>query len=129
MILPGPEAQQLAIYIGWLLHGIKGGLVAGILFVLPSVFILLGLSSIYVLFGSVPWVYALFDGLKPAIIAIVIFALIKIGKKSLMSPFYYFVAMMAFICMFFFNIPFPLIILGSILFGCYLEKDLSRNIK
>jgi chromate transporter len=122
MILPGPEAQQLAIYIGWLLHGIKGGLVAGILFVLPSVFILLGLSSIYVLFGSVPWVYALFDGLKPAIVAIVLFALIKIGKKSLISPFYYMVAFAAFVCIYFFNIPFPLIILGAIFLAVILKK-------
>lgn len=115
MILPGPEAQQLAAYIGWLLHGVRGGLVAGILFVLPSMFILLGLSMIYVSYGNIPWIYAMFNGLKPAVIAIVILALIKIGKKSLLSPFHYFVALVAFICIFFFNIPFPLIILGAII--------------
>jgi chromate transporter len=71
MILPGPEAQQLATYIGWLLHGRWGGLAAGILFVLPSMFILLGLSVIYVSFGNIPWIYAMFSGLKPAVIAIV----------------------------------------------------------
>ncbi len=115
MILPGPEAQQLATYIGWMLHGTWGGLAAGILFVLPSMFILLGLSAVYVSFGNVPWIYAMFSGLKPAVIAIVILALIKIGKKSLLSPFHYFVALAAFVCIFFLNIPFPLIILGAIL--------------
>lgn len=114
MILPGPEAQQLAAYIGWLLHGVRGGLAAGILFVLPSMFILLGLSVIYVSYGNIPWIYAMFNGLKPAVIAIVILALIKIGKKSLLSPFHYFVALAAFVCIFFFNVPFPLIILGAI---------------
>lgn len=115
MILPGPEAQQLAAYIGWLLHGTRGGLAAGILFVLPSMFILLGLSTIYVLFGNVPWIYAMFNGLKPAVIAIVILALIKIGKKSLVGSFHYLVAIAAFICIFFFNIPFPIIIIGAII--------------
>ncbi|MBK9329460.1 MAG: chromate efflux transporter [Sphingobacteriales bacterium] len=115
MILPGPEAQQLATYIGWMLHGSMGGLAAGILFFLPSMFILLGLSAIYVSFGNLPWVFAMFSGLKPAVIAIVILALIKIGKKSLLSPFHYFVAGAAFICIFFLNIPFPLIIVGAII--------------
>jgi chromate transporter len=115
MVLPGPEAQQLATYIGWMLHGTWGGLAAGILFVLPSMFILLGLSAIYVSFGNLPWVFALFSGLKPAVIAIVILALIKIGKKSLLSPFHYFVAVAAFVCIFFLNIPFPLIIAGAII--------------
>lgn len=122
MILPGPEAQQLAAYIGWLLHGVRGGLAAGILFVLPSMFILLGLSIIYVSFGNIPWIYAMFDGLKPAVIAIVILALIKIGKKSLLSPFHYFVALAAFVCIFFFNIPFPLIILGAIIMAAIIGK-------
>src|SRR4030095_3466461 len=72
MLLPGPEAQQLAIYTGWLLHGIRGGIIAGILFVLPSMFILLGLSLAYVAFGHLPLVTALFLGLKPAVVAIII---------------------------------------------------------
>ncbi|MCU0398671.1 MAG: chromate efflux transporter [Cyclobacteriaceae bacterium] len=117
MILPGPEAQQLATYIGWLLHGTLGGLTAGILFILPSLFILLGLSIVYVYFGKLLWVAALFYGLKPAVIAIVVLALIKIGKKSLLSPFHYVVAGASFVCIFFFNIPFPLIIVGAILIG------------
>ena len=115
MLLPGPEAQQLATYIGWMLYGIWGGLVAGILFILPSVFILLGLSAIYVTFGTLPWMYAIFAGLKPAVLAIIILALIKISKKSLLSPFHYFVAIAAFVCIFFLNSPFPLIIIGAIL--------------
>lgn len=126
MILPGPEAQQLAIYTGWLLHGTWGGLAAGVLFVLPSMFILLGLSIVYVTFGNVPWVYALFDGLKPAVIAIVILALIKIGKKSLATPFHYFVAAAAFVCIFFLNISFPLIILGAIVMAALTRRFLPQ---
>ena len=122
MILPGPEAQQLATYIGWLLHGRIGGLLAGILFVLPSMFILLGLSLIYVSFGEIPWIYAMFYGLKPAIIAIVILALIKIGKKSLLSSFHYLVAIASFICIFFLNISFPLIIIGAIIIAAISHK-------
>ena len=122
MLLPGPEAQQLAIYIGWLLHGTIGGIVAGSLFVLPSVFILLGLSSIYVIFGKIAWVAALFYGLKPAVVAIVILALIKIGKKSLLSLFHVLVALASFGCIFFLDIPFPYIILGSILMGWLAKK-------
>ncbi len=122
MILPGPEAQQLATYIGWMLHGTPGGLAAGILFVLPSMFILLGLSIIYVSFGNLPWIYTMFSGLKPAVIAIVILALIKIGKKSLRSPFHYFVAVTAFFCIFFLNILFPLIIAGAIITATFTRK-------
>ncbi len=114
MLLPGPEAQQLATYIGWLLHGVRGGLVAGILFVLPSVFILLGLSSIYVSYGEVPWVTALFYGLKPAVVAIVILALIKIGKKSLHTWFHVAIALISFVAIYFLSIPFPYIILAAI---------------
>lgn len=114
MFLPGPEAQQLAIYTGWLLHGLRGGLAAGILFVLPSVFILLGLSIVYVSLGNTI-AYNIFAGLKPAVIAIVILAVIKIGSKSLHTVFHYCIAAAAFISIFFFNVPFPLIILASIL--------------
>ncbi|GHA56331.1 chromate transporter [Pontibacter akesuensis] len=117
MLLPGPEAQQLATYIGWLLHGTAGGVVAGALFVLPSVFILLGLSAVYVTFGEIPWVAAMFYGLKPAVVAIVILALIKISKKSLLSLLHVMVAVASFTGIFFFNIPFPYIILGAVLFG------------
>ncbi len=122
MILPGPEAQQLATYTGWLLHGVRGGLVAGILFVLPSMIILLALSILYVSFGNIPWVYAMFNGLKPAVMAIVILALIKIGKKSLHTTFHFIIAGAAFVCMFFFNIPFPYIIIGSLILSFLLQK-------
>lgn len=115
MLLPGPEAQQLVTYVGWLLYGVRGGLVAGVLFVLPSVFILLGLSAVYVTYGNIPWIYALFAGLKPAVVAIVLLALIKIARKSLLSPVHYAVAALSFISIFFFNVPFPLIILAAIL--------------
>ncbi|TXK49253.1 chromate efflux transporter [Pontibacter qinzhouensis] len=115
MLLPGPEAQQLATYIGWLLHGVRGGLAAGILFVLPSVFILLGLSMAYVSYGSIPWVSALFYGLKPAVVAIVLLALLKIGKKSLKSVLHYLLALASFLAIYFLNIPFPYIIICAIL--------------
>jgi len=122
MILPGPEAQQLATYTGWMLHGTKGGLVAGIFFILPSMFILLGLSALYVTFGNIPWVYAMFEGLKPAIIAIVILALIKIGKKSLHTIFHLLIAGAAFVCIFFLNIPFPFIIIVALLLAFIIRK-------
>ncbi|MBK8981355.1 MAG: chromate efflux transporter [Ignavibacteria bacterium] len=115
MLLPGPEAQQLAAYNGWLLHGVRGGLTAGILFILPSVFILLGLSIVYVSFGNIPWIIALFSGLKPAVVAIVVIALIRIAKKSLITPLHYITAAAAFVCIYFLNIPFPLIILGALI--------------
>src|SRR5215471_13427582 len=83
MLLPGPEAQQLATYVGWLLHRTWGGIVAGSLFVLPSVFVLWTLSYVYVVFGKIGWVAALFYGLKPAVLAIVASAVIRIGKKAL----------------------------------------------
>lgn len=126
MILPGPEAQQLAAYTGWLLHGTKGGLVAGIFFVLPSMLILLGLTSLYAMYGNIPWVYAMFDGLKPAVMAIVILALIKISKKSLHTAFHFFIAGAAFVCIFFFNVPFPVIILTALLVAFITRRTLPR---
>src|SRR5438046_3821250 len=81
MLLPGPEAQQLAIYVGWLLHRTWGGIVAGALFVLPSMFILWLLSVVYVMWGNLPWITAIFDGLKPAVLAIVLAAVIRIGWR------------------------------------------------
>src|SRR6266496_4415925 len=83
MLLPGPEAQQLAIYIGWLLHGTWGGVVAGAFFVIPSIFILWGLSAIYAAYGSIPAVAGILAGLKPAVVALVVAALVKIGKRAL----------------------------------------------
>lgn len=122
MLLPGPEAQQLATYMGWLLHGNRGGIVAGALFILPSMFILLGLSYVYSIYGSIPWVSSLFTGLKPAVVAIVILALIKIGKKSLTSSLHYIISIVAFTGIYFWNISFPLIILGSVCLAFVVHK-------
>ncbi|MDR3587530.1 MAG: chromate efflux transporter [Desulfosporosinus sp.] len=129
MLLPGPEAQQLATYSGWLLHGTIGGLVAGILFVLPSMFILLALSLIYVTLGNIPLIHAMFDGLKPAVIAIIVTALMKISKKSLNSSIHISFALASFVAIFFFNIPFPLIVLGAIVIGFLVQKFSKHSTK
>src|SRR5881296_4423973 len=113
MLLPGPEAQQLAIYIGWLLHKTRGGIVAGALFVIPSIFILLALSYVYVAFGNIPWIAAIFYGLKPAVLAIVAVAVIRIGRKALKNEIMWMLAGLAFVAIFFFHAPFPIIILGA----------------
>lgn len=122
MLLPGPEAQQLAVYIGWLLHRLPGGIVAGVLFVLPSVLILLGLSFTYAAYGTIPWVASVFDGLKAAVMAIVVSAVIKIGKKALTSSLMTGIAAAAFIAIYFLSIPFPLIVLGAGLLGWALNR-------
>lgn len=117
MLLPGPEAQQLAIYIGWLLHRTIGGIVAGVLFVLPSVFILLALSWIYAVHGNVRWVAAFFYGLKPAVVAIVAEAVIRIGKKTLRNSLMIGLAAGAFVAIHFYEVSFPLIVLFAGLCG------------
>src|ERR1700737_4346070 len=117
MLLPGPEAQQLAIYVGWLLHKTWGGIVAGALFVIPSIIILWGLSYIYVTFGNLPWVAAIFYGLKPAVLAIVAAAVIRIGSRALKNEVMWTLAAAAFIAIFFFHVSFPLIIISAALIG------------
>ncbi len=117
MLLPGPEAQQLAIYIGWLLHKTWGGIVAGALFVIPSVFVLWALSFTYAAYGSIPWIAAVFYGLKPAVMAIVAVAVIRIGRKALRNPVMWCVAAIAFLGIFWAEVPFPLIVLGAALLG------------
>ena len=117
MLLPGPEAQQLATYIGWLLHKTWGGIVAGALFVIPSIFILWGLSFVYAAYGNLPWIAAIFYGLKPAVMAIVAVAVIRIGRKALKNEVMWTLAALAFVAIFFFKVPFPLIILGAGLIG------------
>jgi chromate transporter len=119
MILPGPEAQQLATYIGWLLHGVRGGITAGALFILPSVFILLGLSMVYVTFGTLPLVSSIFFMMKPAVVAIVLHALLRIGKKSLKNGVHVAMALVSFSSLYFFNVPFPIIILASFIVGIF----------
>lgn len=126
MLLPGPEAQQLATYIGWLMHRTTGGLVAGILFFLPSFFMLCCLAWVYMAYGSVPLVAGVFHGIKPAVIAIVLFAAYRMGLKTLKNPLLWAIAMLAFIGIFVFKLPFPLIVLsaGMIgLIGGYLVPD------
>ena len=122
MVLPGPEAQQLAIYIGWKLHGKRGGVVAGTLFVLPSIFVLLALSLIYVKFGNLPWIAAMFNGLKPAVIALVVIALHRVAKRALRGPVQSGVAAAAFAGMFFFDVSLLLVMLGAVVLGIVLGK-------
>ncbi len=117
MLLPGPEAQQLAIYVGWLLHRTWGGIVAGAFFVIPSVFILIGLSWVYVTFGTVPAIAALFYGLKTAVVAIVAAAVIRIGQKALKNEVMVTLAALAFVGIFLFKIPFPVVIIAAGLIG------------
>ena len=117
MLLPGPEAQQLATYIGWLLHRTWGGIVAGALFVLPSMFILWGLSYIYMAYGNVPWLAAAFEGLKPAVMAIVAFAMIRIGSNVLKNAVMWSIAAAAFVAIYFFATPFPVVVLTALLLG------------
>ncbi len=113
MLLPGPEAMQLATYIGWLLHRTRGGIVAGALFVLPSAGLLWGLSLIYVRWGSVPWIAAVLYGLKPAVVALIAAAVARIGTKALKTPALYSMAALSFGAIYFLNIPFPAIILAA----------------
>jgi len=120
MILPGPEAQQLAIYIGWKLHGKRGGIVAGTLFVLPSMFVLLALSVIYVKFGSLPWIAAVFSGLKPVVIALVIVALQKIARRTLRGSVQGAIAIAAFAAMFFFDVSLLVVMFGAVVLGIVL---------
>lgn len=117
MLLPGPEAQQLATYIGWLMHRSWGGVVAGTLFVLPSLFILIGLSWIYVAFGEVSWVAGVFYGIKPAVAAIVLQAVHRIGSKTLKNPrkvpLLWLVAVSSFIAIAYLHVPFPWVVLAA----------------
>ncbi len=117
MLLPGPEAQQLATYNGWKMHGVKGGIAAGVFFILPSVFILLALSYIYARFGNIAEVSAILDGLKAVVVAIVVEAVIKIGKKAFKGGFSVLIAALSFAAIYIFRVPFPLIILGAGLLG------------
>ncbi|HVF53624.1 MAG TPA: chromate efflux transporter [Actinomycetota bacterium] len=117
MLLPGPEAQQLAIYIGWLLNGTLGGLVAGILFVLPAFFLILGLSWTYAVHGDIGWVAAIFFGLRSVVIGIVAAAVIRVGAKALANVALQTLAVASFIAIFFVKVPFPFIILAAGLIG------------
>jgi len=117
MLLPGPEAQQLATYIGWLMHRTLGGIMAGVLFVVPGIIAIMALSYIYAGYGNVPAIAALFFGLKAAVLAIVLEAVVRIGKRSLKNNVMRALAVVAFVGIFFFNIPFPIIIFAAALIG------------
>jgi chromate transporter len=117
MLLPGPEAQQLATYLGWLMHRTWGGIVAGGLFVLPSLFILIALSWVYLVYGDVPLVAGIFYGIKPAVTAIVVFAAYRIGSRALANGVLWAVAAAAFVALFAFNVPFPAVVIGALAIG------------
>lgn len=119
MVLPGPEAQQLATYIGWLMHRTWGGIVAGVLFVLPSLFILIALSWVYIAFGDVPLVAGLFYGIKPAVTAIVLQATHRIGSRALKNSWLWAIAAASFVAIFAMNVPFPLIVLAAAVIGYF----------
>jgi chromate transporter len=116
-LLPGPEAQQLATYLGWLMHGVKGGLMAGLLFILPGALVMLGLSLAFVLLGHLPLMAGLFFGLKCAVLVLVIEALLRIGRRALKGRAAYAMAFAAFIGLFLLKIPFPLVVIGAGLIG------------
>ena len=117
MLLPGPEAMQLATFAGWRLHGTAGGLIAGLLFVLPGALVMLALAAFYAAFGQVPLVDALFLGVKAAVIVIVIEALIRVSKKALKGTAHWVIAALAFIAIFFLALPYPLIVLAAGTYG------------
>lgn len=117
MLLPGPEAQQLVTYIGWLMHRSWGGIIAGTLFVLPSLVILITLSWIYLTFGQVPWIAALFFGIKPAVVAIVLHAAVRIGKRTIHNHVLKWIALGSFLAIFILNVSFPIIVIITAVIG------------
>jgi chromate transporter len=117
MLLPGPEATQLATYVGWLLHGTSGGVLAGLFFILPGAVVMLGLSLLYSYWGEIAWIQGLFYGLGPAVIAVVASAVVRIARRNLRHPALAVLAALAFVAIFFFQAPFPAVILGAALVG------------
>src|SRR4051812_4540515 len=117
MLLPGPEAQQLATYVGWLMHRTLGGLMAGLLFILPGVIAIMALSYVYAAYGQVGIVAALFFGLKAAVLAIVVEAVVRVGKRALKNNLMIALAAAAFFGIFFLGVPFPIIVFGAMLIG------------
>ena len=129
MLLPGPEAQQLAIYIGWLMHKTIGGLMAGLLFILPSFLILVGLGVVYMQYGDLPLIQSIFNGIKPAVVAIVLFAAYRIGLRTLKHPFLMLIAALSFMGILFFKLAFPLIVLLAALIGWIASHFLPQAFK
>ncbi|MEP5761307.1 MAG: chromate efflux transporter [Litoreibacter sp.] len=119
MLLPGPEAMQLATYAGWRLHGTLGGVIAGLLFVIPGAAIIMALATIYALHGNLPIVEALFYGIKAAVLVIVVEALLRVAKKALLRKLHWSIALMAFVGIFFLSVPYPIIVLLAGFFGWY----------
>src|SRR4051795_760450 len=126
MLLPGPEAQQLATYVGWLMHRAAGGLMAGGLFILPGIIAIMGLSYVYAAYGNVSFVEALFFGLKAAVLAIVVEAVVRVGKRALRNRIMIALAAIAFVAIFFFAVPFPIIIIAAGIIG-YLGARAGRR--
>ena len=126
MLLPGPEAMQLATYAGWKLHGVKGGLAAGLLFVLPGAAIVLGLAMLYGAFGNLVWISALFYGVKAAVLAIVIEALLRVARRALKGTADWTIAALAFLALFAFDVPFPVIIIAAAVFGFFRSSTVAH---
>ena len=127
MLLPGPEAMQLATYSGWRLHGVRGGLLAGGLFILPGALVMLGLAIGYVYYGTIGWVESLFVGLKAGISVIVLNALVKLAKRGLTHPTDWLIAIVGFVSIFFVNLPFPLIIASAAFYGFFASRNTSDS--
>jgi chromate transporter len=125
MLLPGPEAMQLATYAGWRLHGVKGGLAAGLLFVLPGALVVLALSMLYAAFGNLPWIEAVFFGVKAAVLAIVIEALLRVARRALKGNVDWVIAGLAFLALYCFAVPFPLVIIAAGLVGFMRNNETS----
>ena len=127
MLLPGPEAMQLATYAGWRLHGVKGGLMAGLLFVLPGAVVVLALSMLYGAFGNLPWIEAIFFGVKAAVLAIVIEALLRVARRALKDNVDWLIAGVAFLALYCFDVPFPLIIIAAGLIGFFRNNTVNTS--
>ena len=128
MLLPGPEAMQLATYAGWRLHGTIGGLIAGLMFILPGALVVLALSVVYVLLGDVPLIQTLFLGIKATVLVIVLEALLRVAKKAMKRKVYWLIAACAFIAIFFMSLPYPLIVLAAAAIGFFLIKSTAPDV-
>ena len=127
MLLPGPEAMQLATYAGWKLHGTRGGLMAGLLFVLPGALVVLALTMLYAAYGRLPLIEALFYGIKAAVLAIVLEALLRVARRALKTRADWVIAGLAFLALFAFGLPFPLVILGAAAFGFWRGSTVTKE--
>ena len=123
MLLPGPEATQIATYAGWRLHGVRGGLIAGLLFVVPGALVVLALAAGYAVYGKIPWIEAMFIGIKAAVVVIVIEALLRVAKKALKGWAHWIIAALSFVGIFFLALPFPLIIAMAALYGYLTQRS------